>query len=302
MEDFFYQYGITSVVRAWGEDAEDYLQSQWTIDITKIKTGEVRFGLRLTSKGKILADAYIARLDDEEFLLIGEKIPAPEIINLMEENVVADEIEFSDDSGVWEFLSLYYSDPAVCSSKLNKSAPQDNQFLDFEGGRLWIDKRMQDGFYLALIKKEAEYKITPIEGLAGITQEKFECLRIKNRNFSIPTEIGQDDLPQEAVMEKYAVDFNKGCYLGQEVMARLHAMGQVQKHILAVRWEGKSAPPPPLPANIMMDQKQVGTLRSLIADGGAYLGVAKIHLKAKERFLENGLDLEDPEMGKVFSL
>ena len=77
---FFYQHGITSVVRAWGEDAEDYLQSQWTIDITKIKKGEVRFGLRLTSKGKILAGAYIARLDDEEFLLIGEKIPAPEII------------------------------------------------------------------------------------------------------------------------------------------------------------------------------------------------------------------------------
>jgi len=249
-----------------------------------------------------LAGAYIARLDDEEFLLIGETIPAPEIIQMMEENVVADEIEFSDDSEDWEFLSLYFSDPTACSSKLNKSAPQDNQFLDFEGGWLWIDKRMQNGFYLALIKKEAESKITAIEGLAGITQEKFECLRIKNRNFSIPTEIGQEDLPQEAVMENYAVDFNKGCYLGQEVMARLHAMGQVQKHVLSVRWGGKSEHPPPLPAIIMMDQKQVGTLRSLIKDGGAYLGVAKIHLKAKDRLLENGLDLEDFEMGKVFSL
>ena len=302
MEDFFYQYGITSVVRAWGEDAEDYLQSQWTIDITKIKTGEVRFGLRLTSKGKILAGAYIARLDDEEFLLIGEKIPATEIINLMEENVVADEIEFSDDSGRWEFLSLYFSDPNACSSKLNKSAPQDNQFLDFEGGWLWIDKRMQNGFYLTLVKKDAEPKITPIEGLASISKEKFEWLRIQNGNFSIPTEIGQEDLPQEAVMENYAVDFNKGCYLGQEVMARLHAMGQVQKHVLTVRWEGKSEHLPALPATLMMDQKSVGTLRSLIKDGNTCTGVAKIHLKAKERFLENGLDLEDPEMGKVFSL
>lgn len=302
MEDFFYQYGITSVVRAWGEDAEDYLQSQWTIDITKIKTGEVRFGLRLTSKGKILAGAYIARLDDEEFLLIGEKIPATEIINLMEENVVADEIEFSDDSGRWEFLSLYFSDPTACSSKLNKSAPQDNQFLDFEGGWLWIDKRMQNGFYLALVKKDAEPKITPIEGLASISKEKFECLRIQNGNFSIPAEIGHEDLPQEAVMENYAVDFNKGCYLGQEVMARLHAMGQVQKHVLTVQWEGKSEHLPALPATLMMDQKSVGTLRSLIKDGNTCTGVAKIHLKAKERFLENGLDLEDPEMGKVFSL
>ncbi len=98
MEDFFYQHSGSSVVRAWGEDAEDYLQSQWTIDITKIKNGDIRFGLRLTSKGKILAGTYISRIDDEEFLLISEKIPASEIVTMMEENVVADEIEFSDES------------------------------------------------------------------------------------------------------------------------------------------------------------------------------------------------------------
>ena len=302
MEDFFYQHGATSVVRAWGEDAEDYLQSQWTIDIKKIKVGEVRFGLRLSSKGKILAGAYIAHVGDEEFLLIAEKIPAPEIIKMMEENVVADEIEFSDQSDEWKFLSLYFSKPTVFSSQFDLSSMEGNQFLKNEGANLWVDARMQNGFYLALIKKNTESKIIPFDSLTDITEERYEYLRIQNGKFSIPAEIGQEDLPQEAAMEKYAVDFNKGCYLGQEVMARLHAMGQVQKQVKTVRWEGKNGTLPTLPANIIMDQKLIGSLKSIARHNDSFIGVAKIHLKAKERLGETGLDLENMEMGKVFSL
>ena len=302
MEDFFYQHSSSSVVRAWGEDAEDYLQSQWTIDITKIKNGDIRFGLRLNSKGKILAGAYIARIDDEEFLLISENIPASEIITMMEENVVADEIEFSDESEKWSFLSFHFSDTDILESKFNVSAPKANQFLKTDNGRLWIDARMQNGFYLTLTQKNAVSKMSLIERLPCITDQRFETLRIKNENFSIPGEIGQEDLPQEASMEDYAVDFNKGCYLGQEVMARLHAMGQVQRQVISMRWEGKNGSTPSLPVGIMMDQKSVGSLRSLTKDENTYLGVAKIHLKAKDQLFENGLDLEDPEMGRVFSL
>jgi folate-binding protein YgfZ len=54
-------------------------------------------------------------------------------------------------------------------------------------------------------------------------------------------------LPQEAGMERSAVDFDKGCYLGQEVMARLHAMGKVQRQVLAIRWRGRISLPPAFP-------------------------------------------------------
>ena len=67
MEDFFYRHNDATIIRYQGEDAEDYLQSQWSIDIRKLGKGGVRFGLRLNLKGKILAGAYIARLKEEEF-------------------------------------------------------------------------------------------------------------------------------------------------------------------------------------------------------------------------------------------
>ena len=62
MEEFFYRHDCPTVIRAVGEDVEDYLQSQWSIDLRKLNTGSVRFGLRLSLKGKVLAGAYLASL------------------------------------------------------------------------------------------------------------------------------------------------------------------------------------------------------------------------------------------------
>ena len=83
----------------------------------------VRFGLRLSLKGKVLAGAYIARLDDEEFLLIAEQMPPGSLLDMLEENVVADEVEFSDESENWEYFSLKIDDPDSFVGKLG-SAPE----------------------------------------------------------------------------------------------------------------------------------------------------------------------------------
>ena len=109
MEDFFYQHKRPTIIRAQGEDAEDYLQSQWSIDLPKLDEGGVRFGLRLSLKGKVLAGAYFARLQEQEFLLITERMPPGSLLNMLAENVVADEVEFSDESEKWEYFSLKIS-------------------------------------------------------------------------------------------------------------------------------------------------------------------------------------------------
>ena len=124
MEDFFYRHEGTTVIQATGEDAEDYLQSQWSIDLRKLQIGHVRYGLRLSSKGKILAGAYIARIEEEEFLLISPENSGVQIIKLMEENVVADEVEFLDVSKSWQMHSLFTE-----GSIGENSVPRMNEFL-----------------------------------------------------------------------------------------------------------------------------------------------------------------------------
>ena len=302
MEDFFYQHKRPTIIRAQGEDAEDYLQSQWSIDLPKLEKGGVRFGLRLSLKGKVLAGAYLARLQEEEFLLIAEQMTPGSLINMLEENVVADEVEFSDESENWEYFSLKMTEPEALLANLGKAKLADAEFLHWEDGLFFADDRLSGDGYCAVVKKGSVAIDKICEGLAEISESEYGFQRIKGRKYSIPAEVGADDLPQEAGLETSFVDFNKGCYLGQEVMARLHAMGQVQRQVVSIRWEDHPSTPPALPVTVMFEKKAVGHLKSLVRHEDEWVGVAKIHLKAKEQLNESGLDLENEEWGKIFSL
>lgn len=302
MEDFFYRNSRPTIIRAQGEDAEDYLQSQWSIDLRKMEEGGVRFGLRLSLKGKVLAGAYLIRLEEEEFLLIAENIPSGALLEMLEENVVADEVEFSDESENWEFFSLKISDPDSFVGKFGSAILTQSKFSNLEDGLFFADDRLSGDGYCALFQKGSVAIDKIREGLELISESEYDFQRIKGRKYSIPAEVGTDDLPQEAGLEKSFVDFNKGCYLGQEVMARLHAMGKVQREIIPIRLQDEIQTPPSLPAAVMFEKKAVGHLKSLVRHEDEWVGVAKIHLKAKEQLNESGLDLENEEWGKIFSL
>jgi folate-binding protein YgfZ len=302
MEDFFYRNNRPTIIRAQGEDAEDYLQSQWSIDLRRMEEGGVRFGLRLSLKGKVLAGAYLIRLEEEEFLLIAENMPLGALLEMLEENVVADEVEFSDESENWEFFSLKISDPDSFVGKFGSAILTQSKFSNLEDGLFFADDRLSGDGYCALVQKGSVAIDKIREGLEEISESEYDFQRIKGRKYSIPAEVGTDDLPQEAGLEKSFVDFNKGCYLGQEVMARLHAMGKVQRGIIPVRWENEIQTLPSLPAAVMFEKKAVGHLKSLVRHEDEWVGVAKIHLKAKEQLNESGLDLENEEWGKIFSL
>ena len=302
MEDFFYRNNCPTIIRAQGEDAEDYLQSQWSIELRRMEEGGVRFGLRLSLKGKVLAGAYLIRLEEEEFLLIAENMPPGALLEMLEENVVADEVEFSDESENWEFFSLKISDPDSFVGKFGSAILTQSKFSNLEDGLFFADDRLSGDGYCALVQKGSVAIDKIREGLEEISESEYDFQRIKGRKYSIPAEVGTDDLPQEAGLEKSFVDFNKGCYLGQEVMARLHAMGKVQRGIIPVRGENEIQTLPSLPAAVMFEKKAVGHLKSLVRHEDEWVGVAKIHLKAKEQLNESGLDLENEEWGKIFSL
>lgn len=299
MHDFFYKRPAPTIIRTTGEDAEDYLQSQWTIDLKKLPEQEVRFGLRLNSKGKIVAGAYILRLTKEEFLILSEGLAAEELISLMEENVVADEVEFSNESESWDYFCTRVKDPKSFIAKCGKSFDSSGQIVKFEDSIFFIDERYEGSTLSSIHKKSDTSHPAWTNELQEINKDEYNFLRIKNHCFDIPMEIGPEELPQEAGLEIKSVDFDKGCYLGQEVMARLHSMGQVQRHITVVEWLPESGTPPTLPMNVVFNDKSIGSLKSLVGDGETWIGVAKIHQKGMVQLGTEGLDLEDKNFGKI---
>jgi folate-binding Fe-S cluster repair protein YgfZ len=83
-------------------------------------------------------------------------------------------------------------------------------------------------------------------------------------------------LPNEGGLEHDATSYTKGCYLGQEVMARLKSMGQVRRRLMRV--EGPGAVPAELPVPFFVGGKKVGELRSAVRVGDGFVGLAMISL------------------------
>jgi folate-binding protein YgfZ len=109
--------------------------------------------------------------------------------------------------------------------------------------------------------------------LAELTVEGLERLRIAAGIPQVPHDIGPGELPNEGGLDEVAVAYTKGCYLGQEVMARLKAMGTVRRRLVRVRAAGRT--PPAVPMALLQGEKRVGELRSVVADGaGGFIGLA----------------------------
>ena len=299
MSILFNQSITKSVINVQGEDAEDYLQSQCTIDLRKLSPGEVRFGLRLSTKGKVLAGAYFIKNSSESFSLISRDTEAAHLIDLLDQNVVADEIEFFDETDQWNLLTVSGPEAGKFFSFQNLEIPSQNNLLTSEELIAFVDYRLPEMTFSILTKFDFSDIFNSIRA-KSVDWNEFERRRIKACLVSIPREIGPTNLPQEGKLDMDCVDFDKGCYLGQEVMARLHAMGKVRRYTHPVAWDGQESPS--LPADLILDSKTVGTLKTLEKDNHRFIGIALIHEKAESALNSKGLGVKEISSGMITRL
>ena len=289
-----FEFQIGTIIRVTGEDALPYLQSQLTIDLRKLVIGGTRLGLRLSLKGKVLFGAQILRTQEEEFVLVCQGISSSRVIGLLEENVVADEVDFEEIPGHWKEYLLYHpTSVEECFRIIGPVSLGPGDAKTFADGWVYLNSRMPSNCLSILLPQN---KPTPwFKNLPSPHPSELEQLRLKEGLFLPGLEIGKEEFPQEGELEKTAVDFDKGCYLGQEVMARIHAMGKVRKKAFAVR---SSAPlQKTLPAGLFCNHKQIGSLKSqfLMPEEDDWIGTAVIHENAIENFLDEGLFIEDTQ-------
>jgi len=286
-----FEFFIAGVVRVSGEDALPYLQSQLTINLNKIPVYGTRLGLRLNLKGKVLFGAQVIRCGEEEYLLISRDTPSSEVIQLLEENIVADEVEFSELPNQWKLSSLFHPsqmDELLAVGGLTEF--QTHKARQLENGWAFLNPCLPGKSISLLHPADLSNPWSNDIVLADSTD--LEKLRLQENIFRPALEIGDTEFPQEGGLEEQSVDFDKGCYLGQEVMARIHAMGKVRKKAVAVRGAGLSELSCPLP--ILDHAKRVGTLKTqfLISSENQWIGTAVVHENALPALNQDGLHIE----------
>ena len=255
-------------LRVSGDDASNFLQGQFTNDLRLLDKSAAVYGLWLTVKGKVLADSFVLRGREQNEFWIGSYFsPSDTIRERLESHVIADDVAIEDLTSQWAGISVFGSEGI--GGQPSTTAP--NHFV-FPGRR---ERSGNVEWVYPIAEGEPSGVKTAV--VAVLDDQEVARRRIAAGIPAIPIDVGPADLPNEAGLEADAISYVKGCYLGQEVMARLKSIGQVRRRVWRVHGDG--GPPPSLPVPVFAKARQVGELRSAIGDGhGHWIGLAMVAL------------------------
>ncbi len=253
-----------------GPDAPSFLQGQFSHDLRR-GAGASTYGLWLNNKGRVLADSFVLRRGEEEFEIVSVSSPAAVIAERLERFIIADDVSVADRTAGSRLLTVAGPAARKLVAEPGCPAPEPGNFSVTAAGALAFRGRAagrRECWHVLFSATEAAPALAATEAEPSV----FERWRIADGVPSIPIDLGPADLPQEGGLEVEAVSFNKGCYLGQEVMARLHSMGKVRRRLFVVRATAEGGFT--AGAELRREDRKLGEIRSGVGEGGSWTGLA----------------------------
>lgn len=266
-------------LRVTGADATGFLQGQCTQELRNLKPGQTTWALWLNLKGRVQAECLLLRGENDTWWLWHAHGAGESLQTRLEEFIIADDVtvENAGAAGDWTQVTLAGPVAAAWVLSLGGSLPPVGTWVALGDGFLFAGRRGQVEIWDWLRPSSRTSPALP-EELGNLDHKALTRARIAAGVPAIPVEFGPQDLPQEAGLEDVAISFTKGCYLGQEIMARLHAMGQVRRRLLRVTGPG-STPVTGSAVTAKLSGKRIGEIRAAVDDGhGNWIGLAMVTL------------------------
>ena len=271
----FHGWRPAAWLRVTGEDAATFLQGQFTNELRGLPAGGAVYGLWLTLKGKVVADSFVVRgAEPAEFWVGSYFSPAAVIRERLEAFIIADDVTIEDVTAAWAAVTLLGEGGAATMATDAATAG------GARGGVVFRGRRGQEAAVEWVFPgAQSDTVRAQLAGVRELEGEEMTRRRITAGVPAVPVDIGPGDLPGEGGLEHDAISYTKGCYLGQEVMARLKSMGQVRRRLMRVAGRAGEAAPGSLPAALFAGGRKVGEVRSAVSDGGGgWVGLAMLTL------------------------
>jgi folate-binding protein YgfZ len=251
------------VVRVGGADAASFLQGVLTNDVETLAPGEARYAALLTPQGKIVFDFLVARLPDGEFALDCAASQAADLAKRLGFYKLRAKVTVADESADHGILAYWGGEP--------ENAP---------GAIIYADPR-DPGLGMREILPRAKAM-----AVSEADPSEYEALRI---SLGVPKggvdfSFG-DAFPHDVNMDLLnGVDFQKGCYVGQEVVSRMKHRGGIRKRIQRVHLDG---PAPAVGTPVLDGELPVGALGGAV--GPEALAMLRIDRVEEARAAGRGL-------------
>jgi folate-binding protein YgfZ len=224
-----------------GAGAKEFLQGQVSNDIESLATGTGCYAAFLTPKGKMLGDLRVLDAGDE-LLLDTERVALQELFNLIRRFSVGFEVALHKRTVERGLLSLI--GPTADEAVPGVPAAEHSHLELSVGGVAARAIRTDVGIDLLCEAADTERLVAALgeAGVRPVAEEVAECLRIERGRPRYGVDLDDSVIPQEAGLNDRAVSFTKGCYVGQETVARLFYRGKPNRELRGLKCSAAVSP------------------------------------------------------------
>lgn len=272
-----------------GPDGPEYLQGQVTNDVESVGVGDGQYAALLDRKGHMQADLRVLRVGEEAILLDTEPAAKDAALRHLTMYSIGRDVQVLDASAERGAVSLI--GPRAVEIAGTPPLPEFANEATTIAGVDVVAVGTRDGIDLLHPAAERERVVAALgeAGAVEVSLEAVEILRVESGVPRFGAEMDTATMPAEAGIVEDAVSFTKGCYIGQETVARLHYKGKPNRHLRGLRLSGAAAPG----AALRLGEKEVGTL------GGSVVSplLGPIGLAIVRREAEPGVELAVGEDG-----
>jgi len=261
-----------------GADRRTFLHGQVTNDIEVLEPGRGCYAALLTHKGKMLTDLRVLELGDE-MLLSCERAGLQELFNMIRRYKLGSDVELHKRTLEMGELSLIGPDARrVAGAGGLGTYEHDNARAEI-GGRPVVLATTDLGVdvFCAAEHTEDVRGALVAAGAAEVSEAAAEVLRIEHGRPRYGLDLDDSVIPQEAGLNERAVSFTKGCYVGQETVARLFYRGKPNRHLRGLRLSAPVEPGTPL----QRGEREVGRVTSVaVSPSHGPIGLAIVRREA----------------------
>jgi folate-binding protein YgfZ len=261
-----------------GADRARLLHGQITNDVKKLRVGEGCYAALTTAKGKMQSDLNVFVLQDELLLDCEPGYTTP-VAQRLEKYTVADDVQVVDIAPLYGLLSVQGPEATAAIHALGlfaeipKSPFASVKVTDATLGEIYLMNHPRlgtAGFDLFVpsvaLAAMADKLIAAAKAIGGraVGWSAFEIARIEAGIPRFGVDMDETNLPQECGIEARAISYNKGCYIGQEVLNRIHSMGHVNRELRGLRLADDLKSLPVNGDKLFHHDKEVGYITSAV--------------------------------------
>jgi folate-binding protein YgfZ len=244
-----------------GAEAKEFLNGQVTNDVTLLEPGTGLYAAFLSPKGKMQGDARVLDLGDE--LWIDTERPALQaLFDLVRRFKIGYDVELHKRTLECALLSLIGPRARAVAGAAALPSAEHSSMRARRAGAEVVLVATADGIDVICAADDAPaVRAALLEaGAVEVGHDAAELVRVEAGRPRFGVDIDDTTIPQEAGLNERAVSFTKGCYVGQETVARLFYKGKPNRHLRGLRLHGDAA----TGAVLRLGDREVGRLGTVV--------------------------------------